>query len=181
MLRRLITVLSALSLVLCLCVTAIWLYSYRDDLDAQVGGFQGARLSAERGRWECKRIYAYGPPILEEDWDNPASLNPATMRRLTSSETRLLGFSLGSGQQRRGDDGHTRHPRPASFWIAAGPLWPFVLLTAVTSAPFLLAARRWQVRRRRLLGGLCPACGYDLRATPGRCPECGTSAAGKEA
>ena len=33
--------------------------------------------------------------------------------------------------------------------------------------------RRDAVRWHRLTHGLCVDCGYDLRMTPSRCPECG--------
>jgi hypothetical protein len=68
---------------------------------------------------------------------------------------------------------HDSSPPFPGFTEARLPHW---LLALVTMA--LPAARcgAWWRRRRRHASGLCPSCGYDLRATPGRCPECGTMA-----
>lgn len=50
--------------------------------------------------------------------------------------------------------------------LAVGFLW------AVGAA----LRERFEAKSRSRAEGFCVECGYDLRATPGRCPECGTPA-----
>ena len=53
-----------------------------------------------------------------------------------------------------------------SHWVICAATIPLPLWCSVG-----LSKRK---RRQRLKEGRCLACGYDLRGTPNRCPECGT-------
>jgi hypothetical protein len=55
------------------------------------------------------------------------------------------------------------------------PHWFVVAPASVLPALWLRRCRRERRGRVRAASGLCRGCGYDLRASPGRCPECGAA------
>jgi hypothetical protein len=57
-------------------------------------------------------------------------------------------------------------------WMGRFPIWPISAMVAV--APTVVLIRCCHRLRQRRAGG-CVVCGYDLRATPERCPECGAT------
>ena len=72
-------------------------------------------------------------------------------------------------------------PWPVAFLVAVAPLLPWLPRATISAYRKSrdarhreLALRQQAVRAR----GICPHCGYDLRATPDRCPECGNAAPG---
>jgi hypothetical protein len=65
---------------------------------------------------------------------------------------------------------HAQPPWAVSYDLVLR-LWIVALATA---APTLIWLQKRIVNRRREMTGFCRNCGYDLRASPHRCPECGT-------
>ncbi len=183
--RRLFTLCSASSLLLCVSVVALWILSYftsvgftwSDGVRVPTAGYQVAWrkvLIAERGRAYLMMDRSTGAFGAFAGWlplDRASRGQSLLTPRPESLWRRLLGFNY-----------ETRMGYPAIASVAIGPP---VELTRIWSAPlwavavgtgllpgYVLGSRRTRRNRRR--HGLCPSCGYDLRASPDRCPECGT-------
>jgi hypothetical protein len=71
------------------------------------------------------------------------------------------------------NDWSRQTPRMRRDLLLIVPFYLIAIVTLIGSTPTLVSIRRWRRERRRRAVGRCRGCGYDLRASPERCPECG--------
>jgi hypothetical protein len=178
--RRLLNLLTAVSLLLFVAVVGVWVCSYWVTLVVEHGTGQYRDEAGYTAVWRHCTVDdgtaflafvrprhptipigdVYPPP----GWHWRAEFDQPPLSSRWPSDEKFLGFRHPTEPKQYAGTGHR------VLWLAV-PLWSLSLVTA--AAPMFWLRRAWR-RRRRLRAGLCPACGYDLRATSGRCPECGT-------
>ncbi len=195
--RRLFTLCSAVSLVLCVAAAVLWVRSYwKADLITRwygpvstlqlvpvFGSVQTASARVEVTHccgWvsvrQCEpsfKVFGPDPKIPASRWEhgNPSPVDSARARLAQRYSWSQLGpppqgwTLMGLRYVPQQSDG-TRE-----LFV---PDWAVVLVTAVLPTFWLVAHVR---KSRRRVTGRCVRCGYDLRASPERCPECGTTAA----
>jgi hypothetical protein len=204
MLRRLFTLLSALSLLLCVVVLAAWLgaalmpreFPYRSVrrqgpiLVRNYGGVGWNPSAFTFQRYEDHTL-------IGQEYDAQFRLvgeqTPDDEERLAFSETAesrqppdSLNFYGNAYRFQRDDqlEHFVTGPRLKVYGrgtVLVVPFGPLVLMMAVLPAIYVAMYALQKRRGRRRMAGLCIRCGYDLRATPGRCPECGASGPGVQA
>ncbi|HZL38265.1 MAG TPA: hypothetical protein VFC78_23320 [Tepidisphaeraceae bacterium] len=182
--RRLFTILSGLSLLLCVALCVQWARSLgmttqarwtRPELSlavVQANGVIGLFVVRDSGL-----VPPYGTGRLYGLFHWRHSLGSA-------SSFGYAGISPGPGRWGFGASVTLNVGRPRGNWRLGGrrlwviwmPFWVPILLTGLLPAFRIRSLVRG--RRKRQLGH-CRSCGYDLRATPDRCPECGTQTAVK--
>jgi hypothetical protein len=165
--RRLFSFLTALSALVCVAVCAMWVRSY----------FVSDELS-----WSTEYVQFPNGPVWNVD-----TLTLRSSRGWWSERDYCTipgtGGSAGTFKRRGVDWRRTARPLPITFWATRFggeipvPYWLTAVVFAVLPARRVTSRALGEMLRRRTLGtaGLCRRCGYDLRATPDRCPECGAT------
>jgi hypothetical protein len=171
--RHLNSILSGVSLLIFLTACALCLRTLRfsDILTrTNINGTYGIRSNAggleffhqDDGQTEEMRARQQGelPPSLLESLTEPRwKLSSYRRDRLEWSDWRR-GLVLFLRHNMRFAHGEKYASVIFPYWV---PAIPFLVL------PLLWVRRHLKHNRK----GFCPVCGYDLRATPQRCPECG--------
>ena len=87
-----------------------------------------------------------------------------------AADHRAAGFRMRTGTMDRYQF-QTTPAAPFPYRMVQVPFWS---LTAVTGVLPVAVFLRGRLRRRRVSRRACAECGYDMRGSPERCPECGT-------
>jgi hypothetical protein len=159
--HRLFNALAVMSLLLCVATAAIWVRShFASDTILYCTGPAGIDKSVWvqwgdgdiRIGWQSAYIERGFQYWREKPWKRSVWRGPGEPYLL-----QILGFEI--TYNGRNGNGAIYIPCWMGFFCAALPL-----------------ALRYRHHRKVAAGnemGLCVNCGYDLRATPDRCPECG--------
>ncbi|MDB5298758.1 MAG: hypothetical protein JWO87_421 [Phycisphaerales bacterium] len=176
MIRRLFAFASMLSLLLFMATAVLWVRSYsiqdqfvwqRPDARRALRSAPGhAVVNLDLANWSGGGKDSYGIKY-QSGPPTPAADDLLRMYTLSigPSDT-ILHWQWGGITWWR-----WQAPYGSSIAILIVPLRAVAAITAVLPLGWLTG--RYRARRRRQRVGLCPSCGYDLRATPNRCPECG--------
>jgi hypothetical protein len=175
--RRVFTVLSALSLVVCLAAAALWLRSYSIK-DSATLSWQTRVTSEFSYNFEAESNYGSLRLHLERTPVEEQIERPMLKVENVTAKAEMLGWFWSDGLSTFSFFGE-RSPPPLGIFgtnhagrmILIFPHWLPLVLFALLPMGWVF---RYQGARRKARMHLCRACGYDLRATPDRCPECGT-------
>ena len=154
--------LAGASLALAVLTAGLWVRSYWAE-DILIYNMQGASLAFSNPRGQLAvALYDSTHPAAVRGWSR-IQRAPGNWKWTTHNSDWRFGpmeLEVGSG-----------------FCEVALQHWSLLLLFSLAPTAWLL--RGPLLRRRRAKLGLCRHCGYDLRATPERCPECGEPGIGR--
>ncbi|MGD0766841.1 MAG: hypothetical protein ABSB42_01325 [Tepidisphaeraceae bacterium] len=162
--------LGGTSLLLCVATLAIWLTTYGKKSPAEQHFIvSDYRFTARSYLGVLSISWQQGHPARKGGWQSPSgTMWDVRYSGFRNDELFLrFGFKLApSGAT----IGYAPGYRLAKQGVALIPYWSLSFAFGLASIACFWFSRQ----PNHLLAGQCARCGYDLRATPDRCPECGT-------
>jgi len=170
--RRLFNLIAALSALLCIVTAALWFRSY--------GTFDRVKYLKSTDTSHAFHLLDSGAGYVEYEfmwmpWSGfrieDSDPNRVIWRQSheepspTHKRTSQFRYEYNNAERMRAN------PAYQYFFLVSVP-YPALMICAVILPTIAIRVRHRA--NQQFLNGCCARCGYDLRATPDRCPECGT-------